>query len=168
MFRINQLLGMAVINQTTGERLASVDNIVFSEDSRVAIALLLKGSGIFAKPQVVRWGAVQSIADVVVINATEPPRPLGEDAMIANLYKLNNRISGLPLIGAGGQRVGTLRDIFIDMQGKVLGYEVDPGGLLASHKFLPTAQVQTVGKDAVIASDTTMQKLKDAQAEAKT
>ena len=164
MYRINQLLGKTVINQATGERLASVDDVVLSEDSRLVIALLLKGNGLLAKPQVVRWGAVQSIADVIVVRAAEAFVPLNQDAMIADLHKRNNKITGLPLIGMDGQRVGTVRDIYIDLRGTVLGFEIDPGGVFAGHKFLPVAQMQTTGKDTMIASNTTMKSVKDAEA----
>lgn len=164
MFRVNDLLGKTVINQATGERLAKIDDVVFSQDMRAVIALLISGQGWFAQPCVVRWGAVQSIGDVVVTRSEAPLPRLSDDPMIAGLRDQNHKLSGTPLIGGDGQRVGAITNTLIDDRGSVLGFEVDPGGLFIGRKFLPIAQVQTVGKDAIIASDTTLRDRSDAEA----
>lgn len=156
MLRVNDLLGKTVINQATGERLAKIDDIVFSQDMRAVIALLISGTGWFSQPCVVRWGAVQSIGDVVVTRSEAPLPRLSDDPMIANLRAQNNKISGTPLIGSDGKRVGIITNTLIDDGGSVLGFEIDPGGLFIGRKFLPIAHVQTVGKDAVIANDATL------------
>lgn len=163
MFRVNDLLGKPVINQATGERLAKIDDVVFSQDMRAVIALLISGSGWFSQPCVVRWGAVQSIGDVVVTRSEAPLPRLGDDPMITSLRDQNHKISGTPLIGNDGKRVGTVTNTLIDDQGNVLGFEVDPGGLFIGRKFLPIAQVQTVGKDAVIALDATLRDRAEAE-----
>lgn len=156
LVRINDLLGRTVINQTTGERLAKIDDVVFSEDMHAVIALLISGQGWFSQPCVVRWGVVQTIGDVVVVNSETALPRLSDDPMIAKLRDQNQKISGKSLIGADGKKIGTVTNTLIDEHGNVVGFEVDPGGLFIGRKFLPIAQVQTVGKDAIIASDSTL------------
>ena len=163
MYRVNTLLDKPVINQATGERLAKVDDVVFSQDMHAVIALMISGSGWFSEACVVRWGAVQSIGDVVVVRGEGQFPRLSDDPLIAELRAQNHRISGTALIGADGVRVGTVTNVYIDDHGNVLGYEVDRGGLFKGRKFLPVAQVQTTGKDAIIASDTTLTDMKDAE-----
>lgn len=164
-YKVNDLLGKAVINQTSGERLAKVSDVVFAEDMQAAIALLISGGGLFSQPLVIRWGAVQSIGDVIVAQSAAAFPKLSDDTLISGLREQNTKISGTPLIGTDGQRAGTITDTLINERGQVVGYEVDPGGLFIGRKFLPAAHVQKVGKDALIATDTTLQSLKDTAAE---
>ena len=61
------------------------------------------------------------------------------------------------------ERLGTVSDIGFDDQGRVLGYEINQGGLggLMGHRFLPIERVQTVGKDAIISTTTELSSLKE-------
>ena len=156
VYNVNSLLDKPVINQTTGERLAKVDDIVFSQDMHAVIAALISGSGWFSQPCVVRWGAVQSIGDVLVVRSETPFPRLADDPMIANLHEQNHKLSGTAVIGSDGKKIGSIANTIIDEKGDVQGFEVDPGGLFSGRKFLPMTQVQTVGKDAIIASDSNL------------
>ncbi len=162
MYHMNSLLDKAVINQATGERLATVEDVVFSKDMRAIIALLIKGSGWFSSPCVVRWGTVRSIGDVIVAQSEGDFPRLNDDRMINELSQAQHKITGTPVIGPGGERAGTVSDVLINERGIVLGYEINQG-LLSGHKFLPVAQVQTAGRDAIIVSDATLMSMKEAE-----
>ena len=50
----------------------------------------------------------------------------------------------------GGERLGRVDDVvFVPTTGQVAGLLVDRGGMFSKPKFLPTAQIQSVGADAV-------------------
>lgn len=72
--------------------------------------------------------------------------------------KTGRELAGLAVMTlTGGERLGRIHDIiFHSGTGRITGFTVDPGGLLARHKFLAAAAVQSVGSDAltVTAADT--------------
>jgi len=163
MHKVNDLFGTEVINQTTGDHIAPVRDIVLAADLRQIAALILGPGGLFNDELVVRWPAIISLGDVIVVTVTTPLLTIKEDAEVAELRKLAVRISGVAVITTTGDRLGTVSDIGFDDQGRVLGYEINQGGLgsLIGHRFLPSEHVQTVGKDAIISTTTALSSLKE-------
>ena len=53
MYKINDLLGREVFNQDTGDKLASVEEVIFDDDTRRVVALLVDG-GLLQSPRVLR------------------------------------------------------------------------------------------------------------------
>lgn len=163
MHKVNDLFGTEVINQATGDRIAPVLDVVLAADMRRIAALVLSPGGLFSDELVVRWPAIISLGDVIVVAATTPPPTIKEDAEVAELRKPAVRITGVAVIATTGDRLGTVSDIGFDDQGNVLGYEINQGGLggLMGHRFLPSEHVQTVGKDAIISTTTELSPLKE-------
>ena len=160
MQKVNQIFGKEVINQITGDKIASVQDVVLDRDLRNILALLIHGSGLRAATHVVRWSAVVSVGDVVVVRA-EPSLPtLKEDVEVAELSKHANRITDVAVISDKGEQLGTIGDIFINEQGQVLGYEVKQG-MLHNNKYLAIEHVQATGKDAIISRLTDLPRVKD-------
>lgn len=152
MRKVNDLFGKQVINQATGERIAPVRDIVLSADMRQITALVLATGGLFSDDRVVRWPAIISLGDVIVIDGAAPVVAAKEDAEVAELRKQSFQITGAAVINAAGEKIGTVNNIFFDDGGRVLGYEVKQGMLsgLTGNQFLPAENIQTIGKDAVI------------------
>ncbi len=69
--------------------------------------------------------------------------------------KTGGELHGLAVMTlAGGSRLGRVHDIvFHALSGRIVGFLVDTGGLLAKPKFLSTGQVHALGADAVTVSD---------------
>ena len=65
--------------------------------------------------------------------------------------KTGRELAGLAVMTlTGGERLGRIHDtIFHSRTGHVTGFTVDPGGLLARHKYLAVAAVQSIGADAL-------------------
>jgi uncharacterized protein YrrD len=65
--------------------------------------------------------------------------------------KTGRELAGLAVMTlTGGERLGRIHDvIFHSGTGHVTGFTVDPGGLLARHKYLAASAVQSVGADAL-------------------
>lgn len=163
MHKVNDLFGTEVINQTTGDRIAPVRDVVLSADLRQIPALVLGDGGLFSAQLVVRWPAIISLGDVIVVAGTTPLPTINEDAEIAELRKRAVRITGVAVITATGERLGTVSDIGFDDQGHVLGYEIAHGvlGGLIGQRFLPSEQIQSVGKDAIITTSTELSSIKE-------
>lgn len=69
--------------------------------------------------------------------------------------KTGRELGGLAVMTlAGGTRLGRVHDVvFHALSGRIVGFLVDTGGLLARPKFLPAGRVQSVGADALTVAD---------------
>lgn len=69
--------------------------------------------------------------------------------------KTGGELSGLAVMTlVGGSRLGRVHDVvFHATSGRIAGFLVDTGGLLAKPRFLPAGQVHSVGADALTVSD---------------
>lgn len=164
MFRAKELIGKAIVHQATGERLASVYDLVFTPDTRNVSAIVVDSGGWFRDARVVPWSAVASIGDVIIAQGDKPIIVASESPALQQDMQHNARITGVPIVTDTGERVGTVGDLFINERGNVIGYEVKQGFVsdLTGRKFLPVDQVQNVGKDAVISAATELSSVKQA------
>ena len=163
MHKVNDLFGTEVISQATGDRIAPVRDVVLDADMRQIAALVLGPGGLFSDERVVRWREIISLGDVIVVAGSTPLPTIKQDTEVAELQKQAVRITGVAVITASGERLGTVGDIGFDDQGRVLGYEINHGVLsgLLGQKFLPSESVRTVGKDAIIATVTELHSVKE-------
>ena len=152
MQRVNELFGKEVVRQTSGEKQGNVRDIVFDEELLNVVALLV--GGMVGRGRALRWTSVTSVGDVVVIRGEEALDKLGEDREVAELHKKSHRITGTEIVTQEGEKIGEVRDIFVNERGRVGGYEVSRGIVsdLRGRKFLPLENVQAIGKDTIIVS----------------
>lgn len=158
MHSVNGLFGKEVVVRDTGEKQATVKNIVFGKDAKAIVALLI-GGGVFDGSRVVRWRSIVSLKDVVVVHGDAPFAKLKDEPEVENLHRHAHKITGTEVIHAG-EKIGSVDDIFVDDAGFVVGYEVKEG-MLSSNKFLPVADVESSGKDALVASASDLRSMRD-------
>jgi uncharacterized protein YrrD len=163
MRKAKELVGKAIIHLSTGAKLATVHDLLFDNEARRIVALLT-GGGWWSNPQFVRWSSVVSFSDVVVVQGEAPLAVVADDPEVAELLKRGSPMTGTTIISDGGERIGTVGELFVDDRGNVVGYEVSQGFIsdLSGRKFLPVEQIQTVGKDAVIATASELPSLREA------
>ena len=159
MHSVNGLFGREVINESTGEKLSKVQGVVFDEDSANIVAFLISGNRVMGGSRVVRWESVSSVGDVIVVRDGEHP-DLNEDTEVAGLTRQSHQITGTDVVTEGGEKIGTVGDLFVDDGGAVIGYEVKQG-LLSGRDFLPVEKVRSAGRDAIIAEDNDLPSMKD-------
>jgi len=150
---VNELFGKEVVRQTSGEKQGNVRDIVFDEESLSIVALLV--GGMVGRGRALRWTSVASVGDVVVVGGEEPLEKLGEDLEVADLRKKGHTITGTEIVTQEGEKIGEVRDVFVNERGRVGGYEVSRGMVsdLRGRKFLPVENVRAIGKDTIIVSD---------------
>jgi uncharacterized protein YrrD len=149
MRKVNELFGKKVINQANGEAIAAVRDIVLSDDARRIVALVVGDGGWSKDEQVIRWSAIISVGDYVIVEGMAPFAAAGEDAEIAGLREHAHTITGKTVISSAGERVGTVGDMYFADSGEIAGYEIKQG-MFGSNPILPATRVQAVGKDAII------------------
>lgn len=153
--KVNDLHGKTVINQSTGERIATVSDVVLSRDARRIVALVVGGGLLSNDERVIPWSGVHSVGDYVIFEGHEQLPSAHEDAEIDELRKDAHRITGKTVIGANGERLGTVGDMYYDAGGTIVGIDVRRGGVFPGSgdtMFLRGEHIQTIGKDAVIVS----------------
>jgi len=150
MRKAKELIGKSIVNQSTGERIASVHDLVFDTNAHAVAALLVDSGGWFRDARVVCWDTVTSISDVVMVQGEHPVITASSAPHLDEMLKRDIRLSGIPIVTETGERIGLVGDLYINDAGEVVGYEVNQG-FMSGRKFLFTDQVQTVGRDALIA-----------------
>ncbi len=152
MHKAKDLIGKEIINQVTGEKVATVRDLMFDIDTRTLTAILVDDNW-SRDARVVPWRIVTSIGDVVLANSETPIIIASTEPDLAEQITQDIRVTDMTIINDSGERVGTVSDLFINEAGEVVGYEVSQGffSSLSGHKFLAADRVRTIGKDAVIA-----------------
>ena len=165
MRKTKELIGKHIVNQATGEQLATVQDVILDNDARHVVAVLTDSGGWFRDAKVVLWNTVTSIGDVIVVRGGTTETVASTNPELAYLLEAKTPMTGTTIISDGGERIGTVGDLFMDDAGNVVGYEVRQGLIndLSGRKFLPVASIEAVGKDAIIANPADLQSVKQAQ-----
>ncbi len=58
MHRVNELFDKEIVNQATGEKQGSVSKLIFDENTRSIVALLIES--MIDRERVVRWASVEA------------------------------------------------------------------------------------------------------------
>lgn len=164
MRKAKEVIGKTIVNQETGEKVATVRDLMLDNDARRLTAILVDHSWT-RDARVIPWRSVSSIGDVVLVHGETPIIIASADPELADQIAQNTRITGTTIINDSGERIGTVGDLFIDDAGEVVGYEVSQGFIrsLSGHKFLASDQIQAVGKDAIIADTSELKPVEQAQ-----
>jgi uncharacterized protein YrrD len=163
MQRVNELFGKEVVRQTSGEKQGNVRDIVFDEELLNIVALLV--GGLVGRGRALRWTSVASVGDVVVVRGEEALDKLGADREVADLHKKSHTITGTEIVTQEGEKIGEVRDVFVNERGRVGGYEVSRGMVsdLRGRKFLPIKNVQAISKDSIIVSNSDLLTVEEAE-----
>lgn len=154
MRRASDVLGVMVMNISTGESLGRVADLVFDGEGRLT-GLLLEKQSWFGKAPFIPITQIQSIGDDLVTVAQ--PLPEIEGTMHGHLFMFQNgepRLLGTPIVTANGKQLGVLEDVYFDQhQGKIVGYELSDGffsDLLEGRHMIRQPDKLLLGKDAFV------------------
>lgn len=150
MHKVNELFGKRVIDKHSGDQIAIVRDVVLDTETGRIVALVIGDGAWGSKDRVVTWGEVIGAGEFVVVDGSRPFPTLGEVAEVRELRERAERVTGKRVISATGEQIGSVDDIYYDRSGVILGYELKRG-LFSGHSVLRAVDVQTVGKDAIIA-----------------
>ncbi|WP_110514507.1 PRC-barrel domain-containing protein [Herpetosiphon llansteffanensis] len=152
MYTVNSLFGKPVIAQATGERIASVQDVVLDQPPTRVVALLIDIGGLLSSARVIRWEQVISLGDVALVSGDPLYTTIKEDPELAALIKQAHQITGTTIITVDGTQIGTVADLSIDERGTILGYQIKQGFFqdLRGRSLLPVEQVRSFGNDAII------------------
>lgn len=153
----HSLFGLPVINQSGGEHLGKVLDLVFDHAADECVALVIKERELFGLigAQVVPWNQIITIGpDAVMVQSGKSVVAVNDDSRIKKIMEHEHHLAGTRIYTEDGRYLGTFGDVYLDSaSGRVLGYEVS-GGLVSDtvsgKRFLPAEIGPDIGKDTVI------------------
>jgi uncharacterized protein YrrD len=152
--KINELFGKKVISRQTGDQMATVRDVVLDRQARRIMGLII-GGGRSGDEQVVRREQILGMGEYIVVDGAGPFPAIGDDAEIAELHQDAEKITGKKIISAAGEQLGTVGDMYFSRSGAIIGFELKHGLFSGSDpQVIRGADVQAVGKDAVIVAET--------------
>lgn len=161
LMQLDEFRGKSIISTSDGQRIGKVEDILI-DPGNMKIEGIVTSRGGFMRPDVRAikasdvevWGQ-----DVVLVTSPDVILRREEISGLENCLSATEQIQGRDVITLDGQRIGELRDLFIDNKGNMAGYEVSKvrsdladlfGGNRRRSYALPVASIHSFGKDVLI------------------
>lgn len=157
MRRAQDLMGLPVIDRTTGRRLGVVKDVLLSEGKQAA-AIVLETRSWLSSLRYIDWERVESFGDDAVTVPDANAIRSGEDGRIGEPIALRcgkRKMQGLPLMTVQGDQLGTVEDVYFDekMDKRVIGFELSEGfwaDVTEGRKWLPAPDDTVYGEHAIV------------------
>ncbi len=157
MYRAKHLIGLPVVNVSTGERLASVRSLVIDLVSGRLQGLVVQKGSLFREAQVLQLAQLHAIGqDAILVKDGQKAIPLPE--LLAQLpqAKTEDKLFGRQVLTAAGKVMGALEDVFFDPSNGTISHYLLADGLLQSllegPAIMPAPAQTVVGEEHVIVS----------------
>lgn len=155
--RSRNLPGLPVLTLSDGNQVGRVQKPVIDPKEKRVAALLLAGPGIKGK----RFLPIESVhalgSHAVTIGTVDSLKPLKEDEKLLALLKTERvKVLGSPVVTAGGDLVGSVRDFEIGASGTVKSLYVSQGvwNAVTGHEVAIVGELLiALGRDAVVVAD---------------
>lgn len=152
------LIGKPIIAYDTGCKLATVQDLIFSQDQGALVALLTEEPSWFSAGKIVAVAQIKAIGlDGILIHSADAIVPVKEVPAVHELLNYNNILRGTEIMTVSGRNLGRMVDLYFDgYTGTVEGYEVS-GGLFSDaytgRSFVPTSETVRIGQDFAFVPD---------------
>ena len=156
MRKAKNLIGLQAITQNEGKDLGKVHDLLFSPDSRQLIGLLMNDRDLFGLKDAtaIPFSQVREIGThaIMVPDENSADKVHSQD-LLAEAYDNELTLTSKQLTTDRGQTLGKISDLYLDDNGRVVGYEVS-GGLFSDafsgKRYLDAPSELTVGKDVIL------------------
>ena len=156
MRKAKNLLGLKVISQHEGKDLGKVHDLLFSNDSRQLLGLLISDRGLFgiSDATALAFSEVQEIGThAVMVPSDDVVMKVHSNDRLAEAYDSGYTLTSKQLTTDKGETLGSISDLYLDDSGKVQGYEIS-GGLFSDayngRRYLDAPARITVGEKVII------------------
>lgn len=154
MIYASKILGLPVISFDNGEKLETVEDIIYSDKSNSVIALLVRTGGAFSTSQVLPFNKIRSLGeDAIIVSSADTIVNIDTVEDIHQSLKDQVNVRGKIIMTEDGKNLGVVSDLAIDpVSGKVLGYQASGGifhDLYEGKPYVPAPITIKVGRDVV-------------------
>jgi len=148
MFKGREIIGLSVIDYTTGKESGAIDDLILDLEQGKVTALLIKSVGWLTTSRLVPLAIVQQVGSDAVLIDDETKEAIEDDGCRIKSLK------GCSVISCEGKDLGTVEDLILDIpEGRVVGWEISDGlvqDLVEGRRVLPVESVITCGMDRFI------------------
>jgi len=146
------IIGKPIVSLQGGERIATVQDLVFDHAAGQLLALLVDEGGWFRAARVVPFEAVRSFGDdAVVIGDAAEVVTADANSRVSDILHDKATLVGTTLMTTDGKNLGRLADMYFDETlGGVIGYDVTGGlfsDLSSGRSFVPAEGGLNLGQD---------------------
>lgn len=155
MLKARDIIGMPVIDVTSGKQLGSVKDFYLNQHWELK-AILLEGKHWFHTAKAIVCEDIISFGqDAITIYSEECVNHIDVDPEWVSFMSGNSKIKGRSMITVNGIQLGLIEDVYFEENKgkKVIGYELTEGfisDLTEGRKWLPAPHNITLGEDAII------------------
>ena len=158
------IVGKDVLSLEEGVKVETVSDVVVDPDGRRMVALVVDEGGFLSSSKVVPIEQIQSFGkDAVVIGSRRSVVSVGDHAELKVLVDRDDRLIGKRVFTVGGDKLGSISDVYFDeATGALLGYEVSSGALgdaATGASYLSSDEITRIGPDVVYVQPETAEKL---------
>ena len=153
MRRMSRLIGKAIVAADSGSRIGKVADVLVDPE-RARIAAFVVRSGFLSNERVLPFAEIATVGDAVVARSALGVLDAGEWRSRGLDTTRAKRFRGNPVITTEGNRIGDVRDLFVDEQtGALADIEIqspDFAGLLVRRSRLLIPPQARIGQDAIL------------------
>ncbi|AFY74075.1 hypothetical protein Syn7502_02053 [Synechococcus sp. PCC 7502] len=154
------MIGKPVVAFDSGEKLKTVVDLIFDQESNLLLGFLVDEAGWFSDALVVPLSMITAIgSDAIIVPSADAISPATNYPAIQNILTRDNILRGTRIMTVDGRDLGTMIDLYFDdISGVIEGYEVS-GGIFADaysgRSFVPAPNTIKIGEDvAFVPSET--------------
>ena len=165
MLKASELIHRPLVTRDAGEKVGRVEDLVVDQKGSQVLGILVDEKGWFSSAQVVRWPAVLSVGDdVLVIDSKTSVVKATDVPDMKDVFDRDNVFEGVHVRTTDGRDLGKFEAFYFDEKsGRILGYELSggTGQKRRSRSFLPTPASFEAGKDVAFVAPEAADTLKD-------
>ena len=146
------IIGKSVISYNSGEKIATIKDLIFDQNENCLLGFLIDEGGWFSSAKILPLYSVTAIGvDAIIVPSREAIAPSNDYANIHRILENDNILNGTRIMTTDGRDLGKLIDLYFDERtGIVEGYEAS-GGMFADaysgRSFVPAPQALKIGED---------------------
>lgn len=154
MKKLQEILGLSVLDTSSGKRVGVVKDIYFDSAGNVK-GLLVESNGFFSRNSFISYGNIGAIGDdAVIIGTSEFLEPLHENEQYYSFNSGKKPYKELPIVTTNGNEIGHIIDVYFKEElGKIIGYEISDGFLTDITEGRRTIELPNhliIGEDAIV------------------
>ncbi len=151
--KLSKLIGNKILTQD-GTKIEDVEDILYDQDKKSVVALLVKKGGMFNDPRVLMREDIHEIGkDAVMVKSGDViKKPADISSRIEDLSKNSaTRLTNSKLVDDRATEYGKISDVFFESSnGQVVGLEYTSDNESKSKKTMKIQEIIGVGPDAIV------------------
>ncbi|MTI70805.1 MAG: hypothetical protein FH751_11205 [Firmicutes bacterium] len=128
MKKASRLLDLYVLSKKTGEKIASIKEVIYSKHKQRILGFIVKENNIFKGNKIIRFKNIKAFGDVLMVKDEKSIEKTESIPEIFNIIKEGNNVIGEEVLCEDGESLGYIKDIiYEEKKGKILAFLLTDG-----------------------------------------